>query len=157
LEADRGMRGLGRDHVCVASRLSRALGTPRAMTIVHGVRSPLSTFAKRRRSTSRDCREQAAGPRSCLHREHKRSAPCPSRPGGAATGPEESYVRRSDNGTPFVALRRSGASRTPLDNQNNPYPQKGGYPAPTRLTLLTGANRDFPNWRDSSESVSVSN
>src|SRR5258706_12219203 len=29
----------------------------------------------------------------------------------------------------------------------NPNPQKGGYPAPDRVTFLTGANRDFPNWR----------
>src|SRR6266851_3358864 len=29
----------------------------------------------------------------------------------------------------------------------NPNPKKGGYPAPDRVTFLTGANRDFPNWR----------
>jgi hypothetical protein len=29
----------------------------------------------------------------------------------------------------------------------NPNPQKGGYPAPDRVTFLTGPNRDFPNWR----------
>jgi hypothetical protein len=29
----------------------------------------------------------------------------------------------------------------------NPNPQKGGYPAPDRVTFLTSANRDFPNWR----------
>src|SRR5260221_10650812 len=29
----------------------------------------------------------------------------------------------------------------------NPNPQKGGYPAPDRVTFLTGAKCDFPNWR----------
>src|SRR6266478_1667170 len=29
----------------------------------------------------------------------------------------------------------------------NPNPQKGGYPAPDRVTFLTGANRDFPKRR----------
>jgi hypothetical protein len=29
----------------------------------------------------------------------------------------------------------------------NPNPQKGGYPAPSRVTFLTGAKRDFSNWR----------
>jgi hypothetical protein len=46
-------------------------------------------------------------------------------------------------GHPGVALRDLEASRDAL----NPNPQKGGYPAPNRVTFLTGANRDFPNWR----------
>src|ERR1700684_4593469 len=29
----------------------------------------------------------------------------------------------------------------------NPNPKKGGYPAPHRVTFLTGPNRDFPKWR----------
>src|SRR5260221_11320671 len=29
----------------------------------------------------------------------------------------------------------------------NPNPQKGGYPAPDRVTFLTGPNRDFPKRR----------
>ena len=29
----------------------------------------------------------------------------------------------------------------------NPSPKKGGYPAPHRVTFLTGLNRDFPKWR----------
>src|ERR1700676_2927687 len=29
----------------------------------------------------------------------------------------------------------------------NPNQQKGGYPAPDRVTFLTGANRDFSKWR----------
>jgi hypothetical protein len=29
----------------------------------------------------------------------------------------------------------------------NPNPKKGGYPAPDRVTFLTGPNRDFPKWR----------
>src|ERR1700722_11207590 len=29
----------------------------------------------------------------------------------------------------------------------NPSPKKGGYPAPHRVTFLTGPNRDFPKWR----------
>src|SRR6202008_2738737 len=29
----------------------------------------------------------------------------------------------------------------------NPNPQKGGYPAPHRVTFLTGPNRDFPKRR----------
>src|SRR5258708_38163895 len=33
------------------------------------------------------------------------------------------------------------------DADINPNPKKGGYPAPDRVTFLTGANRDFPNWR----------
>jgi hypothetical protein len=28
----------------------------------------------------------------------------------------------------------------------NPKPKKGGYPAPDRVTFLTGSNRDFPKW-----------
>src|SRR5258705_2820157 len=43
-------------------------------------------------------------------------------------------------GNPGVALRDLEASRDAL-------PQKGGYPAPNRVTFLTGANRDFHNWR----------
>jgi hypothetical protein len=33
----------------------------------------------------------------------------------------------------------------------NPNPQKGGYPAHDRVTFLTGANRDFSNWRRHAE------
>jgi hypothetical protein len=33
------------------------------------------------------------------------------------------------------------------DINPNPNPKKGGYPAPHRVTFLTGANRDFSNWR----------
>ena len=29
----------------------------------------------------------------------------------------------------------------------NSNPRKGGYPAPSRVTFLTGANCDFSNWR----------
>src|ERR1019366_6855307 len=29
----------------------------------------------------------------------------------------------------------------------NPNPKKGGYPAPHRVTFLTGPNRDFPKRR----------
>src|SRR3984957_11154909 len=29
----------------------------------------------------------------------------------------------------------------------NPSPKKGGFPAPHRVTFLTGLNRDFPKWR----------
>src|SRR5258708_33183694 len=29
----------------------------------------------------------------------------------------------------------------------NPNPKKGGYPAPDRVTFLTGPNRDFPKRR----------
>src|SRR5712675_1616314 len=38
----------------------------------------------------------------------------------------------------------------------NPNPKKGGYPAPDRVTFLTGANRDFPNWRRQTTSVNRS-
>ena len=41
-----------------------------------------------------------------------------------------------------------GFTRRSLQAENStPNPQKGGYPAPSRVTFLTGANRDFPKWR----------
>jgi hypothetical protein len=41
-----------------------------------------------------------------------------------------------------------GFTRRSLHPENStPKPQKGGYPAPNRVTFLTGTNRDFPIWR----------
>jgi len=41
-----------------------------------------------------------------------------------------------------------GFTRRSLHPENStPNPQKGGYPAPSRVTFLTGAKRDFSNWR----------
>ena len=39
----------------------------------------------------------------------------------------------------------------------NPNPQKGGYPAPDRVTFLTGPNRDFPKRRRQAAYFSFSN
>jgi len=44
--------------------------------------------------------------------------------------------------TASVAVAKGMAQRALAAN-----PQKGGYPAPSRVTSLTGANRDFPKWR----------
>ncbi len=43
-------------------------------------------------------------------------------------------------------MRRLHAPPSP-EADINPKPRKGGYPAPNRVIFLTGANRDFPNWR----------
>jgi hypothetical protein len=41
-----------------------------------------------------------------------------------------------------------GFTRRSLHPENStPNPQKGGYPAPNRVAFLTGAKRDFSNWR----------
>src|ERR1035437_1410167 len=41
-----------------------------------------------------------------------------------------------------------GFTRRSLHPENStPNPQKGGYPAPSRVTSLPGANRDFSNWQ----------
>jgi hypothetical protein len=41
-----------------------------------------------------------------------------------------------------------GFTRRSLHPENStPNPQKGGYPAPSRVTFLTGAKRDFSNWQ----------
>jgi hypothetical protein len=46
------------------------------------------------------------------------------------------------------ALRDLEASRAALSRSwYQPNPQKGGYPAPDRVTFLTGPNRDFPKRR----------
>ena len=96
-----------------------------------------------------DCREQAPGPDPGLYRRAAKEARhVPFGQGAAATWPEEPYVQGRIDGHPGVALRDLEASRAALSRSwYQPNPQKGGYPAPDRVTFLTGPNRDFPKRR----------
>jgi hypothetical protein len=68
-------------------------------------------------------------------------------PRGAARRTICSRSDKSDGAPVRRVTQCEGFTRRPLEKQiSTPNPQKGGYPAPDRVTFLTGANRDFSNW-----------
>ena len=75
-----------------------------------------------------------------------RSAKAPR--AGAARRTVCSRSDRSDEPPGRCVAQCEGFTRRPLEKQTStPNPQRGSYPAPRRVTTLTGANRDFPKWR----------
>jgi hypothetical protein len=67
----------------------------------------------------------------------------------ACANPDNCWSAARLDGHPDVALRDLEASRAALSRSqiSTPNPQKGGYPAPNRVTFLNCPNRDFPKLR----------
>jgi hypothetical protein len=112
-----------------------------------GIDLSYRTFDKRQQV---NCREQASRSDPGLHcREAKGTRHVPIGQGTAPAWPEEPHVQGRIDGHPGVALRDLRASRDALSIPKRSIPSKGkdGYATPNRVTFLTGANRDFSNWR----------
>jgi len=115
-----------------------------------GVDLPYRTFDKRPQvNPAAIVENKRLGPILATSPSSKSSSTCPVRPRRRGDVARRTTCSRSDRWTPGRRVARSGSfTRRPLEKQViNPNPQKGGYPAPNRVTFLTGPNRDFPKRR----------